>query len=151
MADRRKISTRRRSRPSTSTDPIPQANNLSRWISDKEKHHIILDDDIWTTVAQLQLDEDVVMLTHGLEAFNKILAFCSFLKNPKYKGIDVSTEAFQNTHPENEIGSYALYQMGFILQGNTYVPRDDGVNPKDEDDDQEIDDVQDEAGPSTPA
>ncbi|WVY93585.1 hypothetical protein V8G54_032673 [Vigna mungo] len=44
---------------------------------------IILDDDIWTTVAQLQLDEDAVMLTQGLEGFNKILDFRSFLKNPE--------------------------------------------------------------------
>ncbi|WVZ05560.1 hypothetical protein V8G54_018906, partial [Vigna mungo] len=38
---------------------------------------------------------------------------------------------------------------GFILQGNTYVHRNDVGNPEEEDEDQEMDDVQDEAGPST--
>lgn len=44
---------------------------------------IILEDDIWTTMAQLQLHKDAVMLIQGLEGFNKILAFHSFLKNPE--------------------------------------------------------------------
>ncbi|KOM57890.1 hypothetical protein LR48_Vigan11g092300 [Vigna angularis] len=68
----------------------------------------------------------------------------------EYKGVDVSIEAFQSSHSRNKIGSYVLCQMGFILQGNTYFHRDDVGNPKEEDEDQEMDDVQDEAGPSTP-
>ncbi|WVZ13167.1 hypothetical protein V8G54_017697 [Vigna mungo] len=69
----------------------------------------------------------------------------------EYKGVDVSTEAFHNTHPKNKIGSSALPHMGFILQGNTYIHRDDVGNLEEEDEDHEIDDVQDEAGPSAPA
>ncbi|KOM50069.1 hypothetical protein LR48_Vigan08g089600 [Vigna angularis] len=41
----------------------------------------------------------------------------------KYKGVDVLTEAFQSTHPDNKICGSGLRQMGFILQGNTYIHR----------------------------
>ncbi|WVZ03899.1 hypothetical protein V8G54_024705 [Vigna mungo] len=80
---------------------------------------IVLDDDIWTTVAQIQVNEDVVMLTHELEGINKILAFRSFLMN---------------------------HEISFILQGNTYIHRDDVKNLEDKDVDQQMNDIQDEAG-----
>ncbi|KOM31161.1 hypothetical protein LR48_Vigan01g071600 [Vigna angularis] len=44
---------------------------------------IVLDDDMWTTVAHIQLREDMVMLSQDLEGFNKIMDFRSFLKDPK--------------------------------------------------------------------
>ncbi|KOM51344.1 hypothetical protein LR48_Vigan09g000300 [Vigna angularis] len=137
MADRRKLPTKKNSRPSSSTNPRSRGNNLNGWISVEEKHReftlfwkerklispkyfdlnwfhiygfqfpplifhqgiqsllemqgkfysdlvrvfyfnlkvrdgvystrvkgvdIVLDDDIWTTMAQIQLNEDVVML-----------------------------------------------------------------------------------------
>ncbi|WVZ18673.1 hypothetical protein V8G54_005995 [Vigna mungo] len=54
--------------------PRSRANNLSGWISDEEKHRefivkgvdIILDDHIWSIVAQLQLDEDKSPLRHSV-------------------------------------------------------------------------------------
>ncbi|WVZ26559.1 hypothetical protein V8G54_005103 [Vigna mungo] len=68
----------------------------------------------------------------------------------EYKRVDVFTEVFQSTHPKSQIRSSSLRQMGFILQGNTYVHHDDVGNPEDEDEDQEIDDIQDAARPSAP-
>ncbi|KOM40594.1 hypothetical protein LR48_Vigan04g079200 [Vigna angularis] len=98
MADRRKLLTRRRSCPSTSADLRPHAN-LSGWISNMENHRKYYLDLIRVFYFNLKARDgvystrvkgvDTVMLTQGLGDFNKILAFHSFLKNPK--GVDVST------------------------------------------------------------
>ncbi|KOM38305.1 hypothetical protein LR48_Vigan03g168700 [Vigna angularis] len=72
---------------------------------------------------------------------NKVLRIC------EYKEVDVFGEAFQSTHNGSKIGNSSLCQMGFILQGNTYIHRDDVGNPIEEDEDQQMDDILDEARP----
>ncbi|WVZ03900.1 hypothetical protein V8G54_024706 [Vigna mungo] len=98
---------------------------------------IVLDDDIWTTVAQIQVNEDVVMLTQELEGINKILAFRSFLMNHEVQII--RKQLIMG-------GSSSLHQMGFILEGNTYIHRDDVKNLEDKDEDQQMNGIQDEVG-----
>ncbi|KOM53433.1 hypothetical protein LR48_Vigan09g209200 [Vigna angularis] len=44
---------------------------------------IILDDDIWTNVAQLTLWDDAVKAHLGVPDFNRLLAFQSFLRHPE--------------------------------------------------------------------
>ncbi|KOM48164.1 hypothetical protein LR48_Vigan07g186800 [Vigna angularis] len=44
---------------------------------------IILDDDIWTNVAQLTIWDDAVKVHLGVPDFNRLLAFQSFLRHPK--------------------------------------------------------------------
>lgn len=44
---------------------------------------IILDDYIWANVAMLPIREDVVKVHLGVEGFNRLLVFQSFLRNPQ--------------------------------------------------------------------
>ncbi|KOM55441.1 hypothetical protein LR48_Vigan10g133300 [Vigna angularis] len=44
---------------------------------------IILDDDVWTNVAQLTIWDDVVKVHLGVPDFNRLLAFQSFLHHPE--------------------------------------------------------------------
>lgn len=67
----------------------------------------------------------------------------------EYKGVDTSRETSQSTHNGSEIGATSLHQMGFVLQGNTYINCDDIENPKEED--QQMADALDIVGPSKPA
>ncbi|KOM34536.1 hypothetical protein LR48_Vigan02g068600 [Vigna angularis] len=45
--------------------------------------NIILDDDIWAIVAMLPIRDDSVKIHLGIEGFNRLLAFQSFLRNPQ--------------------------------------------------------------------
>ncbi|KOM37964.1 hypothetical protein LR48_Vigan03g134600 [Vigna angularis] len=44
---------------------------------------IILDDDVWTNVAQLPIWDDAVKVHLGLEDFNRMMTFQSFLRHPE--------------------------------------------------------------------
>ncbi|KOM28048.1 hypothetical protein LR48_Vigan492s001200 [Vigna angularis] len=44
---------------------------------------MILDDDIWTNVAQLPIWDDAVKVHLGLEDFNRMMTFQSFLRHPE--------------------------------------------------------------------
>ncbi|KOM37794.1 hypothetical protein LR48_Vigan03g117600 [Vigna angularis] len=44
---------------------------------------IILDDDVWTTVAQLTIWDDAVKVHLGVPDFNRLLAFQTFLRHPE--------------------------------------------------------------------
>ncbi|KOM58003.1 hypothetical protein LR48_Vigan11g103600 [Vigna angularis] len=44
---------------------------------------IILDDDVWTNVAQLTIWDDAVKVHLGLQDFNRLMTFQSFLRNPE--------------------------------------------------------------------
>ncbi|KOM31588.1 hypothetical protein LR48_Vigan01g114300 [Vigna angularis] len=46
---------------------------------------IILDDDVWTNVAQLTLWDDAVKVHLGIPDFNRLLAFQSFLRHPEHQ------------------------------------------------------------------
>ncbi|WVY95337.1 hypothetical protein V8G54_034425 [Vigna mungo] len=54
----------------------------------------------------------------------------------EYKGVNTFGEASQRTHNESKIRATYLHHM-FILQGNTYIHRDDIGNPEDKDEDQQ--------------
>lgn len=45
--------------------------------------NMILDDDIWANVAMMPVRDDVVKVHLGVDGFNCLLAFQSFLRNPK--------------------------------------------------------------------
>ncbi|KOM52353.1 hypothetical protein LR48_Vigan09g101200 [Vigna angularis] len=45
--------------------------------------YITLDDDIWTNVTMMTIRDDVVKVHLGIEGFNHLLAFQSFLRNPQ--------------------------------------------------------------------
>ncbi|KOM43124.1 hypothetical protein LR48_Vigan05g072800 [Vigna angularis] len=44
---------------------------------------IILDDDVWTNVAQLTIWDDAVKVHLGLQDFNRLMTFQSFLRHPE--------------------------------------------------------------------
>ncbi|KOM25600.1 hypothetical protein LR48_Vigan123s002000 [Vigna angularis] len=44
---------------------------------------IILDDDVWTNVAQLPIWDDAVKVHLGLQDFDRLLTFQSFLRHPE--------------------------------------------------------------------
>ncbi|KOM52799.1 hypothetical protein LR48_Vigan09g145800 [Vigna angularis] len=44
---------------------------------------IILDDDVWTNVAQLSIWDDALKVHLGLEDFNRMMTFQSFLRHPE--------------------------------------------------------------------
>ncbi|WVZ12556.1 hypothetical protein V8G54_017086, partial [Vigna mungo] len=69
----------------------------------------------------------------------------------EYKGVNTSGEASQSTYNESGIGATSLRQIGFVLQGNTYIYRDDIGNSIDEDKDQQMADAPNIAGSSAHA
>ncbi|WVZ07136.1 hypothetical protein V8G54_020482 [Vigna mungo] len=91
-----------------------RGNNLSGWISDEEKHREFT---LFWKERKL-ISSKKQLLVGGLKKDERLIHFLI------YKGVYVSNEAFQNTQ-----------NMGFVLQGNTYINREDAGILEDEDED----------------
>ncbi|KOM31402.1 hypothetical protein LR48_Vigan01g095700 [Vigna angularis] len=83
---------------------------------------IILDDDVWTNVAQLPIWDDAVKVHLGLQDFDRLLTFQSFLRHPEQ----------QTNRRQLLVGGF---KMGFITRGRVLIHKDDDPPDVDEDDD----------------
>ncbi|KOM25054.1 hypothetical protein LR48_Vigan46s001600 [Vigna angularis] len=102
--------------------------------------HIILDDDVWTNVAQLPIWDDAVKVHLGLQDFDRLMTFQSFLRRPEQqtnrRQLLVGGELVQAIQVVgSEIDDTTFRQMGFITRGRVLIHKDDDHPDEDEDDD----------------